>query len=142
MLWAKRFQIEHTNLLTRLKAAEELGPRITSLEEEAIDFTAINDHLQEQNNVLKDRVRQLEDEAVSRESACGEQAEQLKAKFASLENTLSLLIKQQKRLKEGVDARCDGSHKEIRMMKARIKEPSAFVQEDPHNRDGKYSSRG
>ena len=134
MLWAKRFQIEHANLLTRVKAAEELAARVTSLEEETKDLAAGSNNLREQNILLRDRVRLLEEDVTTRESAYGEHAEKLKAKVTSLENTLSLLTKSQKRWKEGIDAKCDQAGIELRGIKARIEASRAFVSEVLPNR--------
>ena len=137
ILWAKRFQIEHINLLTRVKAVEELAAKITSLEEETKDLAASSNHLQEQNNVLKDRLRQLEEDAVSREPAYRKHSEQLKTKVASLEDTISRLIKSEKRWRESIEAKCTGNEKEIQGLRISVKEQRGFVKADPPQRVGK-----
>ncbi len=136
MLWAKRFQIEHARLLSRVKDTEELTVRFTSLEEDTKDLAASSKHLQEQNNVLKERIHQSEEDAVNRELANEEQSERLEAKVASLENTLIHLAKREERWMKGIDARCDGTEKEVKGLKARIEEPRAFVRANSPSKAG------
>ncbi len=136
MLWAKRFQIEHTRLLNRVKATEDLTTRFTSLEDGAKDLFATSRHLQEQNNALKERVRQLEEDAASRDLASEEHSERLKAQVASLENTLIHLTKREERWMKGVDARCDGTENEVKRLRARIEEPRALGRANPPSRAG------
>lgn len=140
MQWAKRFQLEHTLLLRRVRGTEELIARVTSLEEGTEDLAASNKHLQDQNNVLKDRVRQLKDDAGSRESAKGETLKRLEAKVASLENTINRLLRSEVTRMKDVCARCDETEKEIQRLKARIEEPKDFVQAGRPSRAGKCKS--
>lgn len=142
MLWAKRFQIEHARLLSRVKGKEDLTVWFTSLEEDTKDLAASSKHLQEQNNALKERIRQLEEDAVNRELANEEQAERLQAKVTSLENTLIDMVKREERWMKGINTRCDGTEKEVKGLKARIEEPRASV--PPNNspsRAGEFKSR-
>ena len=138
MLWAKRFKIEHTHLLDRIKGTEELTVRITSLEEDTKDLAVSSKHVQEQNNVLKERVRQLEENAVHRELVDEEHSERFKAKVASLHNTLGRLIKTKETWMEEVKARCDAADKEVRELKARVEgSRRASVQAIPPDRGSK-----
>ena len=140
MQWAKRFQLEHTVLLHRVKGTDELIARVTSLEDETKDLAASNQHLQDQNNILKDRVRQLKDDATSRELAKGKISERLEAKVASLENTINRLLNSEVTRMKDVCARCDETEKQVQKLKARIEEPKAFVQVGPPYRAGKCES--
>ena len=140
MLWAKRFQIEHNHLLKIVKSTAELTIRIHSAEEEVKDLASSSKSLQEQNNSLQQQVRQMEDDAASRELANEEHTEQLRAKVASLETTLSSLIKTEDKWMGEIGARCNKTEEEVHDLKARLNEPRAFVPLDLPKRAGKNLS--
>ena len=62
LLWANRFKEEHKLLLHRIETNAAAIHDLSQLREQAKDLTASSGHLQEENNVLKDRVRQLEED--------------------------------------------------------------------------------
>ena len=140
MLWAKRFQIEHNHLLQNLKSISELMVRITCLEEETKGLVVSIKHLQEHDNILQHRVHQLEEDSVARELVNEDLTERLKAKVASLENTLSRLIETEDKWMGKMDARCDRTEKVVHDLKIRHEEPQPFIQANPTIRIGRYQS--
>lgn len=91
LLWAKQLRGEHKVLLERIEAATQVAAQIPQ------DLAASSEHLQAENNALKERVLTLEEESAEREKAMATEIEGLKCRINELERELDCVV-------EGVNA--------------------------------------
>ena len=63
LLWCMRLKLEHTKLFHQISTLTEAIARLENLAAEIADSIADNDHVQAGNNILKDRIASLEEDA-------------------------------------------------------------------------------
>lgn len=97
LLWAKQLRGEHKILLERIEAATQVAAQIPPLVEQTKDLAASSEHLQVENNALKERVLTLEEESAEREKAMATEIGGLKCRINELEKELGCVV-------EGVNA--------------------------------------
>lgn len=92
LLWAKQLRNEHKILLQRIDAATEAAAQIQPLVEQTKDLAARSEHLQAENNVLKERVLTLEEESADRGKAMATEIGGLHGQINELEKELDCVV--------------------------------------------------
>lgn len=92
LLWAKQLRGEHKILLQRIDAATQAAARIQPLEEQTKDLAASSEHLQAENNVLKERILTLEEESADRGKAMATEMGGLRGRIDELEKELDVVV--------------------------------------------------
>ncbi|MCJ1429353.1 hypothetical protein MMC29_007266, partial [Sticta canariensis] len=92
LLWAKQLRGEHKILLQRIDAATQAAARIQPLVEQTKDLATSSEHLQAENNVLKERILRLEEESADREKAMATEMGGLRGRINDLEKELDVVV--------------------------------------------------
>lgn len=92
LLWAKQLRDEHKILLQRLDVATEATAQIQPLLEQTKDFAASSEHLQAENNALKERILTIEEESADREKAMAAEIGGLQGRIKELEKELDCVV--------------------------------------------------
>lgn len=92
LLWAKQLRGEHKILLQRIDVATQAAAQIHPLVEQTKDLTASSEHLQAENNALKERILTLEEESADREKAMATEIEGLQGRINELEKELDCVV--------------------------------------------------
>lgn len=100
MLWAKRLRDENKILLQRIDSKPE-SPAFESLAEEVRSLAATIQHLQRENNTLRERMQELQRDALDREQATGEQVQSLGRTVAEMKKGLALTADVVETMREG-----------------------------------------
>ena len=92
LLWAKQLRGEHKILLQRIDAATQAAARIQPLVEQTKDLATSSEHLQAENNVLKERILTLGEESADREKAMAKEMGGLRGRINELEKELDVVV--------------------------------------------------
>lgn len=88
MLWAKRLRDENKLLLQRIDAKPE-SSAIDLLAEEVRTLATTIQHLQQDNHALRDRIHELERDALDQKQVAGDEFRGLERAMADMKNELS-----------------------------------------------------
>lgn len=92
MLWAKQLRDEHKILLKRIDAATQATAQIQPLVEQIKDLAASSEHLQAENNALKERILTLEEESAAKGEAMATEMGGLQRRINELEKELNCVV--------------------------------------------------
>lgn len=92
LLWAKQLRGEHKILLQRIDAATQAAAQIQPLADQAKDLAANSEHLQAENNALKERMLMLEEKSAEREKAMATEIGGLQGRIHELEKELDCVV--------------------------------------------------
>ncbi|MCJ1468254.1 hypothetical protein MMC07_006882 [Pseudocyphellaria aurata] len=92
LLWAKQLRNEHKILLQRIDAATEAAAQVQPLVGQTRDLAASSEHLQSENNALKERVLTLKEESADRDKAMATEIGGLKGHINELEKELDCVV--------------------------------------------------
>ena len=93
MLWANRLREEHKILLNRIDSSVKASAQIELLVEQAKDLTASCEHLQQESNVLKEKLRTLEQDVAHGEHDVNGEIVALQDKIAEQEKEFGRQIR-------------------------------------------------
>jgi predicted nucleic acid-binding Zn-ribbon protein len=91
MLWAKRLRDENKVLLQRIDAKPE-SSAMDLLAEEVRNLAGTIQHLQRDNQALRERVQELERDAVDRKQMMGDEFKGLERAMAEMKDELSRTV--------------------------------------------------
>lgn len=113
MLWAKRLRDENKILLQRIDSKPE-SSALQLLAEDVQSLAATVQHLQRENNTLRERMQELQRDGLRREQAVGEQVEGLGRTIAEMKKELALTADVVETMREG---RLPSYHQHSRQMR-------------------------
>ena len=123
-LWAYRFETDLKKLNARTDASLQSNDQVSLHAEQVKDLAISIEHLQEQNNTLKDKVRQLEEEANQQDqlnARKSQEQQKLESKNATLKREFDHVLSAVEGMERVSRVEREKSKMEMQALRAQVK---------------------